>query len=107
MYAPGATRGQLHKTSGAADYQALATMCVRMAMTKRYKAALAEHKGQLIVRYWFHLGQRDSDCSNLIKALEDAIAHELRVNDSRFLPQVIAKTTGHQHPHTIVEVLPV
>ena len=51
----------------------------------------------------FHL-KRDIDCDNALKALNDAIAHALNVNDKAFLPSVEAKWTGENDPFVIVEI---
>ncbi len=55
------------------------------------------------IRYWFHL-KRDIDCDNALKALNDAIARALGVNDRAFLPCVVDKTTGNAKPFVEVEI---
>ena len=105
MYEPGARRGELYKTSTTSDYQTLATLCCRMAVPKGWRHTFSQYEGLIKVRYWFYLN-KNIDCSNAFKALEDAIAHELRVNDSRFLPEAVWKTVGDPNPRVVVEVSP-
>lgn len=105
MYSPGARKGELYKTSETSTYQSIASLCVRMAMNKHIKYAYQQYNGLFKVRYWFYL-DKDIDCSNAFKALEDSIAHELRINDARFLPEAVWKTTGVKDPRVIVEIGP-
>ena len=105
MYAPRERMGAWYKTSDTSSYQSIAGLCVRLAMKKPWKEWLKTYTGQLICNYWFHLDV-DMDCSNAFKAIEDAIAHELRVNDSRFLPRAMGKTTGNKKPYILVEISP-
>jgi Holliday junction resolvase RusA-like endonuclease len=58
---------------------------------------------RLRLRYWFHL-KRDIDCDNALKAMNDAIALALQVDDKTFLPTVEAKWTGEKDPFVIVEI---
>jgi Holliday junction resolvase RusA-like endonuclease len=49
------------------------------------------------VSYLFEL-DNDMDCDNAMKVISDAIALGLGVDDSRFLPCVLDKTTKHKDP---------
>jgi len=94
----------LRKDDGVENYQVLASMCTKMAVPKPWKEYLAGSPKEYIrMRYWFFLNH-DMDCSNAFKALEDAIAHALGINDKRFLPCAVAKTTGNKEPYVKVEV---
>lgn len=74
-------------------------------------ASIAKHakpdgwapEGQVRPRYRFHLG-KEADTDNLLKALNDGIAHGLGINDKVFLPCVVEKTIGNKEPYVEVEV---
>lgn len=55
------------------------------------------------LRYWYHLA-KDIDGDNAQKAINDAIALGLEVNDKLFLTTVEAKWTGEPDPFVLVEV---
>jgi len=80
------------------QYQMVAANIAKHAMPKGWAPA-----GQVEIRYWFHLG-READTDNLLKALNDGIAHGLGLNDKVFLPCVQEKTTGNKEPYVEVEV---
>lgn len=90
------------KTSGVEEYQVTAALFVQNALPKAWRRALAEHDGYIRIRYWFYL-KRDIDCDNALKALNDAIAKALRVDDKRFLPCVVDKYTGVKEPRVDLE----
>lgn len=56
------------------------------------------------LRYWYHL-KRDIDGDNAQKAINDAIAHGLGIDDNIFLTTVEAKWTGEKDPFVIVEIV--
>jgi hypothetical protein len=58
---------------------------------------------QLRVRYWFRLSHW-VDGTNLIKILEDGIAHGLGIDDRYYLTCIEELSTGHANPHSIIEV---
>jgi Holliday junction resolvase RusA-like endonuclease len=87
--ATGSYRG-VRKAEGVEAYQDGATMFVRTSMPSSWRKDLAKHEGYIRIKYWFYL-QRDIDCDNALKALNDAIAKALGVDDKRFLPYVVDK----------------
>jgi hypothetical protein len=98
------TYRSMAKSDGVEDYQVLASLLVNTTIPSAWKRFLqSDSTTQIRVKYWFHLG-RDADCSNMLKALEDAIARAMGVNDSRFLPCVAGKDTGNKEPWTSVEI---
>ena len=80
------------KDPDVAAYQVGVTLIVRTSRPKGFPPP-----GQIRIRYWFELA-RDIDCDNALKALNDAIALGLGVDDKRFLPCVEAKTIGSKRP---------
>ena len=86
------------KNDGVQTYQDSVTWYTKVAIPKDWKAG-----ERVRLRYWFHL-KRDIDCDNALKAMNDAIAHALGVNDKVFLPSVEAKWTGESDPFVIVEM---
>lgn len=92
------------KADGVEEYQSIASMIVKLAMPKSWKTYLQlNSSSQIRVKYWFHLGN-DTDCSNAFKALEDAIAFAMGVNDKRFLPCAAGKDVGNKEPCVDIEV---
>lgn len=101
--AKGTYRG-FTKVDGVEDYQTVAGLCVKMAIPKTWKEFLQrDHSSQIRMSYWFHLAD-DIDCSNAFKAIEDAIARAMGVNDKRFLPCAAGKDLGNREPWIDVEV---
>lgn len=86
------------KNDGVQLYQDSVTWYTKAARPSGWEAA-----ERVRLRYWFHL-KRDIDCDNALKALNDAIAHALKVDDKVFLPTVEAKWTGEKDPFVIVEI---
>jgi len=91
-------RPYLTKAPGVETYQLVATSRCRAARPAGWQPA-----PQIRVAYWFHV-KRDIDCDNALKALNDAIAIALGVNDKAFLPCVKEKTTGAKEPRTVVVI---
>ena len=86
------------KTDDAALYQAQLTMVARSARPSSFQP-----QGQIIVAYDLILG-RDLDADNVMKAINDALAVALGVNDKRFLPATVRKTAGSKNPAVEVHV---
>lgn len=86
------------KNDGVQTYQDSVTWYTKAARPGGWEAG-----ERVRLTYWFHL-KRDIDCDNALKALNDAIAHALNVNDKAFLPTVEAKWTGEKDPFVIVEI---
>lgn len=86
------------KTDEANLYQSQLTMVARAAKPSRFQP-----QGQIIVAYDLSLG-RDLDADNVMKAINDALAVALDVNDKRFLPVTFRKTTGVKQPWIEVHV---
>lgn len=86
------------KNDGVQTYQDAVTWYTKAARPDKW-----EPSERIRLRYWFHL-KRDIDCDNALKAMNDAIAHALGINDKAFLPAVEAKWTGEKEPFVIVEI---
>lgn len=86
------------KTDEANLYQSQLTMVARSAKPSSFHPV-----GQVIVAYDMALG-RDLDADNVMKAINDALAVALGVNDKQFLPVVIGKTTGSKAPWIEIHV---
>lgn len=87
------------KAEGVEEYQQTAAMLVRLARPSGWKW----DGGLLRLSYRFHLID-NVDCDNLLKALNDAIADALDINDRWFLPCVESKTWGNKGAQARVEV---
>lgn len=88
------------KDSKVAAYQVTATYITKISRPRGWTVAPGQ---QLRVYLDFQLA-RDADCDNLMKALLDAIAVALNVNDRTFLPCTRSKTTGSKDPKVTVEI---
>jgi len=88
------------KDSNVAAYQVIATYMTKLSKPKGWTAT----PGQQIRIYLDFQLKRDADADNLMKALLDAIAVALNVNDRMFLPCTRSKTTGNKDPKVIVEI---
>jgi Holliday junction resolvase RusA-like endonuclease len=86
MYLAGRTYGSRRKAPGVEAWQAQVSLIVKSARPSGWVAT-----GQVRLVFDFYLS-RDADCDNLLKAIQDAIAPALGVNDSIFLPCVRSKT---------------
>lgn len=89
-------RPYITKAKGVETYQLIASAAARKARPAEWTP-----RAQIRVRYAFYV-KRDIDCDNALKALNDAIAIALDVNDKIFLPCVIRKTTGCKEPYVQV-----
>jgi Holliday junction resolvase RusA-like endonuclease len=99
MYRIARGERRLVKEPEVATYQTTVTLIVRTTRSTWRPPTT----GQIRVYYWFRL-KNDIDCDNALKALNDAIATGLGIDDRRFLPCVVAKTTGHRDPSVHVEL---
>jgi Holliday junction resolvase RusA-like endonuclease len=90
--------GKVYKKAGIETWQ---TAVARIVQTARPSGWLPTRQVRLY--YDFHLVRR-ADCDNLQKALNDAIAHALGVNDDIFLPCARSKTTGADYAFVEVTV---
>jgi Holliday junction resolvase RusA-like endonuclease len=86
------------KADGVQTYQDSVTWYTKAAMPSGW-----EPFDRVRLRYWYHL-KRDIDGDNAQKAINDAIAHGLRIDDKTFLTTVVAKWTGEKDPFVVVEV---
>jgi Holliday junction resolvase RusA-like endonuclease len=86
------------KTDEANLYQSQLTMVARAAKPSGFAPT-----GKIIVAYDMHL-DHDLDADNVMKAVNDALALALNVNDKRFLPITTNKTTGSANPWLEVHV---
>ena len=80
------------KTDEANLYQSQLTMIAKASRPSSFQP-----KGQIIVGYDMLLG-RDLDADNVMKAVNDALAVALGVNDKQFLPVCLSKTSGRKSP---------
>lgn len=92
---------RMAKTTDVLAYQTLVGYLVRQARPPLWQAP----EGYMRITYRFYL-KRSIDCDNAMKALNDAIAQAIGVNDARFLPCVISKTVNAKEtdPRVVVEV---
>lgn len=90
--------GRVSKDAAVATYQMVVANAVRNARPKDWSPP-----EQIRIRYWMRVHGR-IDADNALKALNDAIAHGLGVNDACFLPCVMEKSTGNRHPYVEVEI---
>jgi len=86
------------KTDEASLYQSQLTMVARAAKPSDFKPV-----GQVIVAYEMLL-DRNLDADNVLKAVNDALAVALDVNDKLFIPIVLMKTSGAAHPMLAIHV---
>jgi Holliday junction resolvase RusA-like endonuclease len=86
------------KTDEAALYQSQLTMLARAAKPSDFTP-----KNMVVVRYHMMLG-RDLDVDNVMKALNDALAKAIDVNDKKFLPVCTYKGHGDKFPMVIMTV---
>lgn len=94
-------RPYITKSAGVEAYQLVVTSTARRARPADWVAP-----AQIRVQYRFYV-KRDIDCDNALKALNDALAIALGVNDKVFLPCVLEKSTGHRDPYVMIMVDPV
>jgi Holliday junction resolvase RusA-like endonuclease len=87
------------KDEHVAAYQVAASLIARSAKPRGW----TPNGGQIRIYYDFEL-RRMADADNLLKALNDAIAKALNVDDKVFLPCVRSKTTGSKDPKVVVEI---
>lgn len=78
---------KLVKTPEAQAYQQAAALCVKVAKPSDW----TWDGGQVVVEYRFWVS-RNTDCTNMIKVVEDAVFPALDVNDSFALPRAMSKT---------------
>ena len=90
----------LAKTPACEEYQWVASTIARRALPADFGWVKPQ---QLRVRYWFQLDHW-VDGTNLIKILEDGIAHGLGIDDRYYLSCIEELSTGHKDPRSIVEV---
>lgn len=95
----GGSHQQLGKVPGVESYQLVVSTLTRRALG----TASLPSMGPIRLRYWFYVN-RDIDCDNAMKALNDAIAIGLGVDDKRFLPCVVEKHTKIKEPHVVIEI---
>ena len=88
------------KTAACEQYQWLASTIARRSLPRDFPW---EKPQQLRVRYWFQL-HHWVDGTNLLKILEDGIAHGLGIDDRYYLACIEELSTGHKDPGSIVEV---
>jgi len=87
MYTIGRVRS-IVKVASAEGYQTGVAYLTKLARPPGW-----DPKGMIRVCYWFDV-HRDIDCDNMMKAINDAVAKALGVDDKRFLPCVLWKRTG-------------
>jgi len=89
----------LKKTSEAETYQTDVTRLTRTARPSDFSP-----KGRIYIAYQMFL-RRSMDADNVIKLVNDALAVALDIDDARFLPIVLQKTTGNHDPRLVIGVL--
>ncbi len=93
------SKGGSYKAEGVEDYQTVAAYITRQARPKGWTPGRRIH---IDLTFWMSRGGRDAD--NHLKALLDAIAIALGVNDSSFLPCVAANETDKDNPRVEVVI---
>lgn len=91
--------GSLKKMGAAEQYQNDVTRLTRVACPSDFAPL-----GQLYICYQMFLW-RNMDADNILKLVNDAIASALNLNDSRFLPVVLSKTSSDKSPRLVISVL--
>lgn len=91
--------GKVYKVAGVESYQVAAAALVRLAKPTGWTATR-----RIEVEYQMWLDSPRRDASNALKALEDAIAAALGVNDSTFLPCVTLKEWDKLNPRVVVTI---
>jgi Holliday junction resolvase RusA-like endonuclease len=86
------------KADGVQAYQDSVTWYTKAAVPSKWTPG-----ERVRLRYWYHL-KRDMDADNAQKAINDAIAHGLGIDDKVFVTTVMAKWTKEKDPFVIVEV---
>lgn len=97
MYAPN-RQGGLRKVEGVETYQVMTAHLVRLARPTGWTPT-----AHIRIFYDFYLS-RKADCDNLQKALNDAIAAALGVNDDTFLPCTNSKQLDRANPRVEVTI---
>jgi Holliday junction resolvase RusA-like endonuclease len=92
-------QGKVYKVPGVESYQTAAALLVRLAKPTGW---VATRRIEIEYRMWLDSPRRDA--SNALKALEDAIAAALGVNDSTFLPCVTLKEWDKLSPRVEVTI---
>lgn len=80
------------------QYQMVASQIAKMARPEGW-----EPDGFVRLKYWWVL-DRDIDCDNMKKAINDALARAWKVNDKMFLSCDISKIVGNPEPYVEIEV---
>ena len=91
--------GSLKKMGAAERYQSDVTRLVQVKRPTDFQP-----EGQLYICYQMFLW-RSMDADNILKLVNDGIAMGLGLNDSRFLPVVLSKSTGHKEPRLVISIL--
>ena len=92
------TATRLFKTQEVVTYQEGIQYLVKASRPKGF-----DPKEQVIIGYQFYLG-RSIDCDNVMKAVNDAIAKGLGINDAKFWPVTLHKQTGVKDPRVVIMV---
>ena len=101
-YRPVTIKGSLRiaKSKEALAYQVLVSYLVKTSRPRGWSPP----DGNFRILYDFYL-KRSIDCDNAMKALNDAIASAIGVNDARFLPCVKSKSVSSKEANPRVEVV--
>lgn len=84
----GSSVRSVRKANGVESYQVAATLIAKAARPSDWQP---EERVRVVYRFFL---KRDIDCDNALKALNDAIAKAIGIDDKRFLPYVEDKTVG-------------
>lgn len=90
---------RLAKHSNVEAWQASVALITRLAKPKDWKPS---RRVRLVIDYWMPRAGRDADGPQ--KALQDAVAQGLGINDSICLPCVRSNEVDRTNPRTIVTV---
>lgn len=96
----GSSYQRLGKLAKVANYQEYVRLVALQARPKAWEPT----EPMIRIRYWMHV-QRDIDCDNVLKAINDGLKWALDIDDRRFLPCVVEKTTKNKNPRVEVEII--
>ena len=94
----GYRNGKMYKKAGVEQFQVMVAHITKLARPKGWEPA-----DRIRVVYDFHLN-RKADCDNAMKAINDAIAQALGVDDDHFLPCAQSKTMGVKEPFVEIRI---
>jgi Holliday junction resolvase RusA-like endonuclease len=93
------TSMRLAKHANVESWQTMVSMLTKLAKPKDWKPS---RRVRLVIDYWMPRAGRDGD--GPLKALQDAVAHGLGINDSICLPCVRSNEVDKMNPRVVVQI---